>query len=415
MSASVKSLLHAQATSVAFRPPDLEGIMRGGDQRIRRRRAAATLVTVVAVALAGGTAAAVLGGPTPGDAPPGPGGSGLPNAVSWAVGATIHVGATEEIDVGHEVRAYVRTIGGFVVMDETDVVFAVNEDGTGSRSIGHVHGDHATESNPHEQRLVVNAQGTLAGWVDESVSAGSFAYRVYDPASGQSRDFPAPAGAPEDEVQFYAIDDRTAYWRTPDGIHAVDLVSGDDRQIVAGPAPGFVVYSAANGVLAFSPDAESSVLIGRSVDDATEVFEGTGPPEGHVTRQQFASSVRLSPTGSWLSFALVDVEFGPETSQGNVTVAGIRITPVVVDSVTGERTTLTIPGDPSVAIPSVWLDATTVQVVSFMVGPDGEPTPDTPAVLYGCSLHGAGCQAAAEVAPPLPAFAVQPDGRWSAP
>ena len=56
MSESLKTLLHEQATSVAFKPPDLPFITRTGTRRIWRRRAVTTVAVmgvVVAIVVAG--------------------------------------------------------------------------------------------------------------------------------------------------------------------------------------------------------------------------------------------------------------------------------------------------------------------------------------------------------------------------
>ncbi len=232
MSESLKNLLHERVTSVAFKPPDIAAITRAGGRRLRRRRIVAGLATAVVVALAGSVAAVVAGGGTEHRPPPLPAGP-WPAGVSWAFDTTIYVGTDagiEEIEVGHEVHAYVRTATGFVVLDETDAVYSVTEDGV--TPIGQM--NDTLPDNTDEQRLVVNSSGTLVGWVDEAASPESLTVRIYDPVDGSTRDFPGPLTTPDvHALVLFAIDDRTAYWRTYEGVHQVDVDTRSDRLIVA--------------------------------------------------------------------------------------------------------------------------------------------------------------------------------------
>ena len=119
--------------------------------------------------------------------------------------------------------------------------------------------------------------------------------------------------------------------------------------------------------------------------------------------------VRLSPTGAWLSFGALEVEPLPG-EQMNLK----RATPMVFNTATGERVTLNIPGDPRLAIPSIWLDDTTVQVAS--IGPDQQqPWPTNVMALYRCTLPEATCQMASQVGQPLLESGALPDGRWYGP
>ena len=86
MSESLKTMLHQQATSVAFRPPDLEAIAHTGGRRIRRRRAATVVaaVSAVMVVVVGGVVALrnAPGGGPPVTLPAGPWPS---DSVTWAL------------------------------------------------------------------------------------------------------------------------------------------------------------------------------------------------------------------------------------------------------------------------------------------------------------------------------------------
>jgi hypothetical protein len=385
--------MHQQATSVAFKPSDLDTIVHAGSRRVRRRRAVETIGTLAAVttlALAGG-AVALLTRPDSGP-PAGPWPSG---AVSWSVGTTIHVGATDTIEVGHDVVAFVRTAVGFVALDDSDAVYAVTGDGV--TRVGQM--NDSRPNNTDQQRLVVNAAGTLVGWADESVSPGALTVRFYDPTSGTTRDFPG-----EDDAQVFAIDGRTAYWRTNAGVQAVDIDTGERRLLIdrndldiPDEIYSFEVYSAADGVLAFSPNSDGTVFVGRSIEDARQVYDFSQIRE----TSGLTDPVRLSPTGAWLSFGIYEAAPTGEPGAGTG-----RIAPAVFDTATGEQIALTIAGDPMYAIPSVWLNDTTLQLWAWDEGRQR-------ATFHRCTMPAASCVAQAQVGPPLPEVAVpSPDGRW---
>ena len=122
--------------------------------------------------------------------------------------------------------------------------------------------------------------------------------------------------------------------------------------------------------------------------------------------------VRLSPTGAWLSFGIVEAIAVPvgDPADGGADIRDQRMTPVVVDTATGERVTLAIP-DTMLGMPSVWLDDTTVQVLAFTVDMQQPQTP-TSAILYACSLPDATCRLRAQLELPSPQLVAFPDGRW---
>jgi hypothetical protein len=424
MSESLKTMLHERATSVAFKPPDLATITRAGGRRIRRRRMVATLTAVAAVALAGGGVALSVGGQPDGGAPSIPLSPWPLNAVSWAFGTTIYVATdagTEQIEVGHEVHAFVRTSTGFVVVDETDAVYAVNE--LGVTVLGQVHDKLADDTDL--QRLAVNARGTLVGWVDESATPGDIIFRTYDARSGTTRDYPGGATSTDDAI-FFAIDDRTAYWRMRDAVHEVDLDTGNALPIVlrfdlsAGEISAFELYSAENGVLAFSRSNDKTVDVGESVDDAITVWDNRRPnnqiPEGvQVAGAEVinghADPVRLSPTGAWVSFGIYEALSTPVGEPGpNQGYETSELSPAVFDTDTGEQISLALPVT-QFAYPLVWLDDTSLQVVVFTLDPR-QPQVPTSVSFYRCTLPDGACRVAAEVAPPYPAFGAFPDGRY---
>src|SRR5262245_9088002 len=264
MTEYLKSVLDREATSVAFKPPDLQTIARAGDRRIRRRWAAA-LAGVAVVTLAAGVVVVSNG---QGDqtqtvaSDPWPAGP-----ASWAIGSTIHAGP-DTIDVGRVVRAYVHTTVGFAVVDDADDVYSVTADG-----VSHI--GHLTATRPNnldQQRLVSDPRGTLVGWVGED-PPGTRTMFVHDQASGTTRSYPVSGPQPVEDALFFAIDDRTAYWRMSWSVYAVDLDTGQERLITAGPAYDFEIYSVEDGMLAFSPNADTTFFVGTSVQDARKLVD----------------------------------------------------------------------------------------------------------------------------------------------
>ena len=396
MTEYLKSVLDEQATAVAYKSPDLETIVRAGDRRIRQRRVVA-LAGVVVFALVAGTVGVsawqdrrvtpnVGSGPWP------------PGTVSWAAGSTIHAGP-DTIEVGHVVSAFVRTSLGFAVVDNADDVFSVTADGV--TKIGHL--TPTLPNNTDQQRLVSDPHGTLVGWVGED-PPGTLTMFTHDQATGRTRSYPG-SGGPEPDALFFAIDDRTGYWRTSWNVYAVDLDTGQERLIKPGPAYDFEVYSVESGLIAFSPNADRTFLVGRSVDGARTLrdFSGQG-----LTGT--ADPVRLSPTGSWLSLGVVQVE---GTSEVDMRVT--KIAAEVYDTATGERITLRISGDPQIAKPDVWLDDTTLVVFASSGDPNRAPEE---LGLYTCTLPEGSCTLAGMLRfedfdgdSPF----VSSDGRWYGP
>jgi len=422
MSESLKTMMAQRATSVAFKPPDLETIARAGGRRIRRRRAFATLATVAAVALAGSGVALLVDGDGSDGRPPTVAGSPWPlDAVSWSVDDTIYVGATETIDVGHVVCAYVRTSVGFVTLDETDTVYSVTEEGV--TAIGEL--TPTLPNNQDQQRLASDPAGSLVGWVGEP-TPGVLALQVHDQATGETRTYPIPDASPPNDAVFYAIDHRTGYLRMTTGLYAIDLDTGSQRQLLASEdleirdmIYDHEIYSVESGVLAFSPNADQTILAGRSIEDAIELYEpGDAVPGLQVLGQAsngMIDPVRLSPDGAWLSFGVVELDQSSEEPDAEPVFT--RFVPAVFDVAAGQPVPLSIPGDPLIALPSVWLDDDTLQVLVVLGGDPQQAQLPTSVNFYECSPLDGLCDLAVEAEAPWPDEIVvpSPDGRWYGP
>jgi dipeptidyl aminopeptidase/acylaminoacyl peptidase len=420
MSNSLRTLLHDRATSVAFKPPDTATIARAGGRRIRRRRAFATLATVAGVALAGSGVALVVGGGPAARPPVVPATPWPLDAVSWSIDDTIYVGATETIDVGHLVYSYVRTSVGFATVDDADNVYSVTE--LGVTNIGRL--TPTEPDNRDQQRIVSDPAGSLVGWVAED-TPGLLALHVHDQATGETRTYPIPDARPPDDAVFYAIDDRTGYFRMTTGLYALDLETGSQRELLASEDLAirdmiydYEIYSVESGVLAFSPNSDQTILAGRSMAEAIELYEPGDAVAGlQVLGQEsngMSDPVRLSPDAAWLSFGVLELDQSSEEVDAPPVFS--RMIPVVFDVATGQQVTLTIPNDPTFAFPGVWLDDTTLQVVSFTVDLE-QPQIPTSLVFYECSLLGAMCQVVNAEPPPndIAVIVPSPDGRWYGP
>jgi hypothetical protein len=402
MTETLKTVLDREASSVAFALPDVDAITRAGRRRVRRRRSVTALAGIATLALGVG-GAAVFGDDGEGD-PVATNSDGSAAPVSWAVGSTIHDG-DETIEVGHAIRSYVRTSAGFVVVDDADVVWSVT--GGAVTEIGHAApgpDEGPTGGEPLAgQRLAADPRGPLVGWVGSNPSGGR-TFEVYDQASGETQSFTVPGGRDADAA-FFAIDDRTGYWRTQQGVFAVYLDSGDEPQVTTvteDSARDFTIYSVEDGVVAFTPDGGTTVLAGASVEDARELLELQGLDR--------TTDPLLSPTGAWLSVGTAEV------SESDVESA--TATPAVHDVGTGQSVTLELPVA-SFAVPGVWLDDDTLQVIA--IGGPVEPSSATApgAAFYACTVPSGSCELAADIgdvdlAGPDSNLAF-PDGRWYEP
>jgi hypothetical protein len=367
MTESLKDLLVHQAASVAFKPPDLDAIARD-NRRNRRRRAATVIAAVAAVAVMAGTAVVLSGVGRGPDVVADP---RRTEGVSWAVGSRIYDGH-DTVEVGHDVRAYVRTSLGFVTVDAADNVYSVT-----SRGVARIGQAVATARDGTEQvRLVSDPHGTLAGWV--GVDESGLVLQVHDQATGQTRTYDPAVMRPRYGRVFYAIDDRTAYWRpAARGVFAVDLDTGDERQLAGADQINFEIWGVEDGVLAFSRDHQpgggvTSFNVGRSVDNARE-FTITGDAEAD-------DQLLLSPTGAWLTYLYVEFNGPPQRDDVRAFALHVR------DTNSGELVTLDLPL-PSFAIPVVWLDDTSLQLLVIGFSPR----------MYVCTVPDGSCDIAADV------------------
>ena len=249
MTEKLRDLLHDRAADVDFPTPDLDVLVRAGDQRVRRRRGGVLGGSLAALAVGAALVVPALGGDDGGrpDVTDGRGAVSLPlDAASWAEGSVLHAGEAST-DLGVTVRAFVQTSVGYVVADADGRVLSV-VDGEASE-VGVV--------DSESPRLVDDHDSALVGWVDRSEDRPVFV--VLDQATGEvvladsSGTQPGMSNLADDSdpAYFYALDGDTAYWRDQRGAVAVDIGSGDVAVIDAQARNGFDLIDVQDGVLAF--------------------------------------------------------------------------------------------------------------------------------------------------------------------
>lgn len=332
MTEQLKTLMHAQADSVDFAMPDLEAMTRTGDRRRRTRRTA--LIGGVA-ALGVGAAFLLPGIEAGGDRVDGPATATAPRAaVTYAVGSTLHVGDAQ-VDVGHEISAYVRTGDGYAFTDPDGTVWSWL-DGKATE-VG------ATDAR--RPRLVADDEGTLVAWVDRQQPA----VMVLDQASGEVEAFDQAQPA-----HVYAIDGRTAYWRDDRGAVVVDLDTGESRIVDERARGTRDILAVEDGLVAFLGDGEGPRL-------------GTGPDDGITLPDVYGSVGAFSPDAAWFTIDADD--------------------PLVYDAHTGEQVTFDL--DYGFAAGYEWLDAATVVMIAGR-----EPSNDAQAVILTCTVPDGTCEPA---------------------
>lgn len=223
----LKTLLHDEASAPDFPPLDLTELTAAGNRLVRRRRWAGAAAAVAGVAAAVAIPL-TLGGGVPRTATPQPAVSFSETQVAWAMDSVIHYG-DRSIDTGHHVDAFVWTPAGFVLVDDGGV-WALG-DGAPER-IGTT-----SAKDPH---LVVDEETSTVGWADGSE------YHVYDQATGSGWS----VNQSVDGARFYALDGETSYWRSPDGVVAVDGEDGHPTVVAADPQGAFDLLDAEDGQLA---------------------------------------------------------------------------------------------------------------------------------------------------------------------
>ncbi|WP_121252767.1 hypothetical protein [Nocardioides ferulae] len=355
MTETLKQLLHDQADDVRFDAVDVDTLVRAGQRRVRRRGLAVGAGALATAAVVSGVGLTQLGGD--GGATGVDAADGLTTAsVSYARGTVIHAGS-DTLEVGHPVRAYVRTSIGYVVADPDGTVWSVTSAGT--TRVG------STDPDPDRMRLVSDTDGTVAGWLDTD------GHPVFlDQASGESG-FPLGEESGEDGAgvqgvrELYAVDATTAYWSDAGGVIRAEISTGqverfDGPPAVEGTDDGYVI------------DVEVG-HVAQARNFGTEIVVPGGDPvrllEGGGTQGD------LSHDGRWLAQDADEA--------------------MVFDTSDGSRVPLA--GDYAFAAAFEWLDDSRVVLIA-------QRSQAAPVQLLTCTVPAGTCEVSAELAPSFADF-----------
>jgi hypothetical protein len=182
--------------------------------------------------------------------------------ITYAEDSTIHYG-DRTIDVApHEVRAFVATDDGFVLVNgDDDVYFA---DGTGVERVGHVSGWAG------DRLITAGAMGSYAAWIDGGEVV------VYDTARGaEALREPVPGDGSGSAV---AVDGNRAFVSTDNRVDAWDIDRQTKRSYTR-PRSYDEIRDAANGHLVWE-----SGVVSRDPEASEPVFgRVSGMDETHLS------------------------------------------------------------------------------------------------------------------------------------
>ena len=349
MTEKLKTLMDESA-DLQFAAPDLDAIVRAGDRSVRRRRviagtgglAAAAVVAVVVVGMSGGGSDRVT---DPAAGPNGP-------VAEWASGTVLHT-QTGPVDVGHPVRAYVRTSIGYLVADDQGAVWSV--------VAGDVHQVGTTSAD--EPHLVGDAGAPVGAWVD--TAADPVSYVAYDQAHHQVIAF-----GPADGGKVVAVDAEQLVVEEGRDVRILS-VDGPNARLDP-PAPGDTLLTWKDGVAVWEDPGgvrtESKYLVGRSEMQPVQIPQVQG------------DVAVLSPGARWVSFDADE--------------------PRVFDAQTGAEVSMDI-GDRDFATGYGWLDDDTLMMIAGK-GADGAVE------LLVCQVPSGTCTADADSAGKLGSLAGPP-------
>lgn len=352
MTEKLKTLMD-ESSDLQFAAPDLDAIVRDGDRTVRRRRivtgaaglAAAAVVATSAIALTGGTGVDRTADPT--GAPDGP-------VAEWAAGSVLHT-QTGPVDVGHPVRAYVRTAAGYVVADDLGTVWSVV--GGEVRQAGYVDARHP--------RLVGDDDTATAAWVDPGTEGRHLV--AYDQTTRQA----TVLGPVADGAEVDAVDGGRVYL-TEDGSVRVVPVGRGPEAVLDPPAAHASFLGWEDGVAVWwaDHDGQSEYLVGRTEMQPVVIPNVRG------------DLAMLSPDATWVSLDADE--------------------PRVFDTSTGQQVQMDVDGR-DFATGYAWLDDDTLLMVA------GRST-DGPIELLVCAVPEGTCSDDPGSAGQLGTFADSPIG-----
>jgi len=333
MTETLTRLLHDRADDVRFDRIDVGAVTQAGSHAVRRRRWAAA-ASAAAVVAAIGLVAVV---PWPADHQTPPAAPAAAAEITWASGTVLHT-STGDIDLGHEVAAYVRTSAGYVFTDGRQVYSYADGE---VRDVGPIRSIPPLQGPP---RIVGDPDGTVAAWADGSE------YVVLDQRTGELRRFfatPYP--------QLVTVRGNTLYVRGQSDSFAIDAGTGTVRAVGDLNASDLTLIDVA-GDTVLALDGEGRLVTGPG---GRQVLLPSPVPD----------SASLSPDGH----RAVD---GYSIFSGPVQSFDLR---------TGAHTQLPI--DAFTAYPYEWLDGDTLALLSL-------PTAYDHYQLLTCDVSGPACRVA---------------------
>lgn len=277
MTELLKETLREQADALPTPAPDLDAILSDGRSRVRRRRGLGGVLAAAALVGAALVVPSQLDAWGSKDDETNVAANETPQ-LSWAAGSVIHAG-TEQIDVGHDINAYVETARGYVFTDAGGTVF--------QWEAGQVLALGKVVDQSGQRDLITDGKATA--WLD--VTDGEWSFAVTEKA-GVVRRLPAqiPAAVAEggdglssaqaqtrERTRVMALDQDTLYAGDQRGVLAFDLTSGDVSVLTQ--RPGVAIEDAESGRLLFT-DERSPADAGAtgSTYYASDLQDDTGSP-----------------------------------------------------------------------------------------------------------------------------------------
>lgn len=289
-------ILMDRAAEVDFAELDLDAMAAAGDRVVRRRRVVVGVASLAAVAVLGGGVAVLADGSDEGadDRTRWTGAPVDSSGMSWGVGQELHT-PVGSVDVGHPVRAHVRTHVGFVTVDDAANVWSVI--GEEVRPIG------PTQATYH---LVSDTETGHVAWLEPTPDGVQVV--VHD----QSLNRRVRSVAVEKGTRVVALDAGALYLERGGEYDVIDVERGDQWQI--GPSEsGAELLAAENGALVWSADdhylVERDATAPVVIDKVAGSLAVLSPDGRHVTFDADELRVYDTTTGERLEIDVDDRVF----------------------------------------------------------------------------------------------------------
>lgn len=347
MTEKLKSLMDRTA-DIEFAAVDLDRIVTDGDRTLRRRRGTLIVGGVAATALVAGAAVLALG--------VGQDRAGDPDLVTaqpvdsagmnWALGGQI-LAPGAGIDVGHPVRAFVRTEIGFVAVGDDGRVRSVIRDDVMDRT-RQIQRDQVSEigrTPVSDVRIVADAEGRRVAWLRQGTGPEGWQVVVYD-AVAEVSELGVMASA---NTRVVGIDGNELHLVTGDLHEVVDIEKPSDTWEIGPPVDGAELLAVQAGVLVWATG--DGHVVERIGEAPVEIDDISG------------STASLSPDGSRVTFDADQLQ--------------------VYDTTTGDRIDLDVDGR-VFASGYEWLDDDRLAVIASR-------SVEGPAELLACSVASGRC------------------------